>query len=415
MNRVDFSDVPTSDLVVDCVYQGGRAGNRGDDPISKILKVGNAGGFRFMGSPTNRQVRALALYTSVADAEWPDSLDIRTGIFTYYGDNKAPGRELHDTPRKGNQALRHMFQDALSVEGRRDVPPIFLFQKTGTGADVTFRGLLVPGARGTTVDESLVAVWRSNRDERFQNYRAKFTVLDVNRIDREWLDALQSGIQATELEPLELKRWRRSGLPTPLLAPRPTEHRTREDQLPTNAVDSAILEEIRSYFADRPHDFEHCAAEVWCLMAPATEELQVTRQSRDGGRDAVGQYRLGPLADQIRIDFALEAKCYAPTNSVGVREVSRLISRLRHRNFGVLVTTSYVNQQAYREIRDDGHPVVIVAGRDIVDILRSVGITTKEAAARWLSEKFPPDSGHRADFVFGEAVIQLGDSRQSGR
>jgi hypothetical protein len=33
----------------------------------------------------------------------------------------------------------------------------------------------------------------------------------------------------------------------------------------------------------------------------------------------------------------------------GVREMSRLISRLRHRQFGVLVTTSYVDNQAYRE------------------------------------------------------------------
>lgn len=408
MNRVAFADVSTSDLVVDCVYEGGSAGNRGDDPISKILSVGNAGGFRFMGSPTNRQVRALALYSSMSDADWPDALDIRTGIFTYYGDNKAPGRELHDTPRKGNLALHHMFQDALSIEGRRAIPPIFLFQKAGRGADVMFRGLLVPGARGTAVDESLVAVWRSNRDQRFQNYRAKFTVLDVSRVDREWLNAVEAGEGAKDLEPLELRRWRQSGVAAPLMAPRPTEYRTRDEQLPATATDSAILEEIRGHFAERPHDFEHCAAEIWCLLAPATEELQVTRQTRDGGRDAVGQYRLGPAADQIRIDFALEAKCYSPTNSVGVRDASRLISRLRYRNFGVLVTTSYVNQQAYREIRDDGHPVVIVSGRDIVDVLRSVGITTKSAAARWVREKFPPNSGERVDFVYGDAVIRLG-------
>jgi Restriction endonuclease len=42
-------------------------------------------------------------------------------------------------------------------------------------------------------------------------------------------------------------------------------------------------------------------------------------------------------------------------NSVGVKELARLISRIKHREFGVLVTTSYVNEQAYREVRDDGH------------------------------------------------------------
>jgi len=51
--------------------------------------------------------------------------------------------------------------------------------------------------------------------------------------------------------------------------------------------------------------------------------------------------------------------------------MSRLISRLRHRQFGVLVTTSYVDSQAYREIKEDQHPIVVIAAADIVVILRS--------------------------------------------
>jgi len=38
----------------------------------------------------------------MADPDWPDSPDRETGVFTYYGDNKKPGRELHDTGRDGN-------------------------------------------------------------------------------------------------------------------------------------------------------------------------------------------------------------------------------------------------------------------------------------------------------------------------
>jgi hypothetical protein len=53
--------------------------------------------------------------------------------------------------------------------------------------------------------------------------------------------------------------------------------------------------------------------------------LDVTRPSRDGGRDAVGKLRVGTGPGAILADFALEAKCYGPTNSVGVRELSRLI------------------------------------------------------------------------------------------
>ena len=78
---------------------------------------------------------------------------------------------------------------------------------------------------------------------------------------------------------------------------------------------------------------------------------------------------MGPLADRISLDFALEAKCYAPENGVGVKELARLISRLRHRQFGILVTTSFLGHQAYQELRSDRHPVVVIAGADIAAIL----------------------------------------------
>ena len=89
-----------------------------------------------------------------------------------------------------------------------------------------------------------------------------------------------------------------------------------------------------------------------------------------------------PAGNPVAVEFALEAKCYGLAHSVGVREVSRLVSRLRHRQFGVLVTTSYVHDQAYREIREDGHPVVIIAGRDLVDLLKGRGFDTVTALLR---------------------------------
>jgi Restriction endonuclease len=120
------------------------------------------------------------------------------------------------------------------------------------------------------------------------------------------------------------------------------------------------------------------------------DRIDVTRPWRDGGRDAVGDYLLGPASDPVAVEFALEAKCYAPTSGVGVRYTSRLISRLRHRQFGVLVTTSHLDKQAYQEIREDGHPVVVLAGRDIVDILKKSGFDTTTGLRRHLEEKYPP-------------------------
>jgi hypothetical protein len=74
---------------------------------------------------------------------------------------------------------------------------------------------------------------------------------------------------------------------------------------------------------------------------------------------------------------------------VGVREMSRLISRLRHRQFGILVTTSYVDSQAYREIKEDQHPIVIISAIDIVGLLKSHGHADHAAVGNWLRAEFP--------------------------
>ncbi len=102
----------------------------------------------------------------------------------------------------------------------------------------------------------------------------------------------------------------------------------------------------------------------------------------------LGTTRWAPLSDQIELDFALEAKCYCVDSGVGVEAQSRLISRLRPRQFGVLVTTSFVSEQAYGELRDDNHPVVILSGGDIVDILADHQISTVASTAAWLEQNF---------------------------
>ncbi len=52
--------------------------------------------------------------------------------------------------------------------------------------------------------------------------------------------------------------------------------------------------------------------------------------------------------------------------------MSRLISRIRYRQFGIMITTSYVDKQAYQEVVDDGHPILIVTATDIAGILRKM-------------------------------------------
>jgi hypothetical protein len=112
---VPFAELGSADLHVDRIYNGGVAGNAGDDPLSRLVPVGNQGGFRYAGSPSAGSVRLVVLYTSGEDPEWPDALDPFVGTFVYYGDNKAPGRELHDT-RRGNLILRHVSSSRMGVQ-----------------------------------------------------------------------------------------------------------------------------------------------------------------------------------------------------------------------------------------------------------------------------------------------------------
>src|SRR4051812_35493707 len=95
------------------------------------------------------------------------------------------------------------------------------------------------------------------------------------------------------------------------MATRSLEYRSKAEQLPPDKEGEAIVEVIRDYFKDNPHAFEHCAAAIARFMMPDVVTLDVTRPSRDGGRDGVGQLRVGAGSSGILGDFALEAKCYS--------------------------------------------------------------------------------------------------------
>ena len=127
-----FEDLPNCDLLVDAVYEGGSKGNASDDPIGRIVAVGNQGGFRYAGSPGKRDLKLCVLYSELSDPDWPDELNFESGTFVYYGDNKEPGKDLHDTPRRGNLVLRNCFDD-LHQGLRSTIPPFLIFTK-GEGA-----------------------------------------------------------------------------------------------------------------------------------------------------------------------------------------------------------------------------------------------------------------------------------------
>lgn len=397
---VPFDQCATADLVIDAVYEGQpESKGIGGEALGRLLPgVGNQGGFR--ASSSGEQKKFVAIFSSGEDPDWPDALDFATGLFTYYGDNKRPGHELHETARGGNRLLRNAFAALHAAPAQRHlVPPFFVFTKRPTAVSARsfqFRGLAAPGHPGVSQTSDLVAVWKVSDGQRFQNYRAMFTILDAPVVSRSWINDLNSGSLSMEHAPVAWRRWVEAGRYMPLTAESTTVIRSAEQQAPTTVAGQKVIELVWSHFAATPIAFEAFAARIFQMHDSRVLVDEITRGTVDGGRDAIGRYRMGLRADPVHVEFSLEAKCYRPpiaggdaATTVGVKEVSRLISRLRHRQFGVLVTTSIVARQAYEEVRDDRHPIIFISGRDIVEILAENGLGSSAQIKAWLNQEFP--------------------------
>ena len=138
---IDYEALSTSNLQIDAIYRSQRiAGDRQAhyrDPFSPLLGVRAQGGFRWPGNLGSSPY--MVIYSDFVQAEWPDRIDETTGQVVYFGDNREPGRELHDVD--GNRWLRDQFNNAQSGQ-RQAVVPTFVFTKGTEGRDAKFRGLV---------------------------------------------------------------------------------------------------------------------------------------------------------------------------------------------------------------------------------------------------------------------------------
>lgn len=388
-HAIPFSELRQSDLKLDAVYMGGEAPNLKAEPLSKLLPIGNQGGFRYITRGSPKRVVLCALISSTSEPDWPDSLDIERGIFTYYGDNRAAGGgDMHNTKIGGNRILRDSF-NALHLQQRNQIPVFLVFTKQGLKRNYMFRGLAVPGANGLGANEDLVALWKNDpAGRRFQNYRARFSILAEESISRKWIEEIDSTASTTgEHAPQSWRDFVQTGRIKTLQSVPTLRVRSRQEQLPASDLERDVLNTIVDHYKAHPrgeYAFELCAVELCKLADPRIVNLELTPPMRDGGRDAIGYYRLGTEFSYIKVEFAMEAKCYPASTGNGVKMTSRLISRLRHRQFGYFVTTSYVSDQAYQELVDDNHPIVIFSGRDISRILIDHGMNSSSSVRDWL-------------------------------
>lgn len=230
----------------------------------------------------------------------------------------------------------------------------------------------------------MVAFWRTFEGRRFQNYEAYFTILNTGNeaISKRWLESLiydhKNNLQYAPPAWRKFVNEGRRGIEA-LKAPKIIKIPTKYEQLQSDDEGKRCIQIIRNYYKNNPYGFEACATALISMMDDHFVDFSLTRPWRDGGRDAVGYYEIrngGKINEPVKVECALEAKCYSESHGVGVSKMSRLISRIRYRQFGLMVTTSYVNDQAYKEVVEDGHPILIITATDIAGILRTNQINT---------------------------------------
>ncbi len=390
-------------LYIDAIYKSDPSKkNMSAEVLSKLLGVKNQGGFRYLGKTETPNL--VILFTSGEDIYWRDELDSSVGLLLYYGDNKTPGTNLHKTKLHGNEILRYVFELASSndVDKRKRIPPILVFKKT-TGRDVKFLGLAVPGIKGKPNKDWLTAVWGCNRNgDRFQNYKAYFTILNTSSgsayqsgfgINLAWINDIETGNAFDSIHaPIEWKKYILRENYSVLVSKKEKFVKTKEEQLPEDNNKMEMLKCLQQYFydKDRGYSFEKFAADLTQYMDSSVVDINVTRPYKDGGLDAEGRYRIFQnVENTVYVEFYLQAKCYKPTNAVVVSDTARLISRIKDRQFGIMFTTSYVATQAYEEILKDGHPIVIINGKNIIDyIFNELEIRTVLDLEKWLISNY---------------------------
>ena len=154
--------------------------------------------------------------------------------------------------------------------------------------------------------------------------------MGIETITRSWLSELLNGERLGRSCPAPWASWVRSGRYAPLIAT-PVERIPRKnEQLPATADGMGMLHAVYEHFSGAPFKFERFAGELFRLHRSGfVGTIDYTCPYRDGGRDTVGEMIAGIGDETVIGEFAIEAKCYAPSCAIGTKEVSRLSGRLR--------------------------------------------------------------------------------------
>ena len=143
--------------------------------------------------------------------------------------------------------------------------------------------------------------------------------------------------------------------------------RTKAKQLPQEgSVNDNILKQLIKL---DPYKFEEVIVALFQGLTEITHHIARTKSTGDGGFDFFGTFKL-PKPTIYEIRFRGEVKRFAKSKGVDPKTVSRLVARLSRQEYGIFVTTSYFTEQAQREVLNDGYPVHLVSGIDLVQMFK---------------------------------------------
>lgn len=356
-----------------------RAGYPDDEVLAWLTTgsgtISNAAGIRFKDQTikpttddeTGRSVPAyFVLVTSDKSSQhhnpWDDVVDEISGNIHYWGDAKFSSRKRAYNEFTGNSRLEAV--NNIRLAGRlADMPPFLHFSRKRSGW-LTFNGLCALS--------DLRHEWFEDKGKPVKNLRALLSVLDVEEVPADWLNArvLTDDLAGVDrkfapnawLKVKKGKIERRHVWASKI--------RARDAQLPVpESEDESILEQVMGLSPDDFESFTVALVNKLPDIMPGLEHTVTrTRRTGDHGIDFFGMFRL-PWPISYEIDFVGEAKRYK--SAITPDQVSRLVARLGRGQYGLYFTTSFFTEQAQREIVSDRYPVRLFSGQDIVNILRA--------------------------------------------
>lgn len=330
-------------------------------------------GFHHLKVPVHAAIILVTHERSRGSASnpWEDLVDLPHGRIVYWGDAKNGARSVDEFI--GNRAMRSA-QDQVLDDNRALIPPILHFSKPSIGG-VRFNGVCVL--------DRLELTWFEDGGRPVRNYRAHLTVLDEADVPVDWLHSRMTASSLDQLSGQGPETWRRyqAGYVDRLriwaASIRDPAHQLPED----GSRDSAVLEQLTSM---DPTEFEAATVAMFRELDEVQHNITRTRPTADGGFDFFGQFTFPPPL-RYTIDFLGEAKKFGRGHAVSPRYVSRLVARLARGQYGLFVTTSYFTRQAQEEVIADGYPTTLIAGADIVRMMRELRIARgSEISKTWL-------------------------------